>query len=91
MVEEVTRIIGVALLYPGGMVVSARKPARHHTLLNQGREDPLQKNNLNKCVQGFITNSYKFVTREEAYEIVISNGQLTKPMIGGVLTSEDLW
>lgn len=43
------------------------------------------------CIQGFLTNKNRFLTRAEAYELVKSNGQLTKPLLGGELTSEDLW
>lgn len=43
------------------------------------------------CIQGFLTNKNRFLTREESLELVRSNGQLTKPIIGGELTSEDLW
>ena len=43
------------------------------------------------CIQGFLTTKNRFLTREEALELVKSNGQLTKPLIGGVLSSEDLW
>lgn len=42
-------------------------------------------------VQGFLTTKNRFLTRSEALELVKTNGQLTKPLIGGVLTSEDLW
>lgn len=43
------------------------------------------------CVQGFLTTKNRFLTRAEALELVTSTGQLTKPIIGGELTSEDLW
>lgn len=43
------------------------------------------------CEQGFLTNKNRFLTRAEAYELVIENGQLKNKLIGGVLTSEDLW
>lgn len=43
------------------------------------------------CIQGFLTTKNRFLTRAEALELVKSNGQLTKPIIGGELTSEDLW
>ena len=43
------------------------------------------------CIQGFLTNKNRFLTRAEALELVKSNGQLTKPLLGGELTSEDLW
>jgi hypothetical protein len=43
------------------------------------------------CIQGFLTNKNRFLNRKESLEIVKESGQLTKPLIGGVLTSEDLW
>lgn len=42
-------------------------------------------------VQGFLTNKNRFLDRKEALELVKTNGQLTKSIIGGTLTSEDLW
>lgn len=41
--------------------------------------------------QGFLTNKNRFLNREDALKLVQENGQLTKPIIGGELTSEDLW
>jgi len=43
------------------------------------------------CIQGFLTTKNRFLTRTEALVLVKENGQLTKPLIGGILTSEDLW
>lgn len=43
------------------------------------------------CIQGFLTTKNRFLTRDEALELVKENGQLTKPLLGGELTSEDLW
>jgi len=45
----------------------------------------------NKCIQGFLTTKDRFLTRDEALELVKSNGQLKGDIIGRVLTSEDLW
>jgi hypothetical protein len=42
-------------------------------------------------VQGFLTNKNRFLTRKQALELVRENGQLIGKLIGGVLTSEDLW
>lgn len=45
-----------------------------------------------KCIQGFLTTKNRFLTRLEAYDLVINNGQLPDgKLIGGILTSEDLW
>lgn len=43
------------------------------------------------CTQGFLTSKNRFLTRSEALNLVKENGQLTSPLIGGELTSEDLW
>ena len=43
------------------------------------------------CIQGFLTTKNRFLNRKESLELVVSNGQLTKDIIGGELTSEDLW
>ncbi len=47
--------------------------------------------NWHDAIQGFLTTKNRFLTRAEALELVKSNGQLTKPLLGGELTSEDLW
>jgi len=44
-----------------------------------------------KIKQGFVTEDGKFLDRMETLVVVRMNGQLTKPLIGSVLTSEDLW
>jgi hypothetical protein len=45
-----------------------------------------------RVIQGFLTDKNRFLTREEALELVKTNGQLPDgKLIGGVLTSEDLW
>jgi len=41
--------------------------------------------------QGFLTTKNRFLNRAEALELVKENGQLKGDLIGGMLTSEDLW
>jgi len=53
--------------------------------------ETMPKGTPKNCAQGFLTTKNRFLTREEALELVIETGQLTKPLIGGILTSEDLW
>lgn len=43
------------------------------------------------CIQGFLTTKNRFLTRGEALELVKLTGQLKGDIIGGELTSEDLW
>lgn len=42
-------------------------------------------------IQGFVTERDIFVTRDQAEVIARASGQLTKKLIGSILTSEDLW
>lgn len=44
-----------------------------------------------RCEQGFLTTKNRFLTREEALKLVIQTGQHSGNIIGGILTSEDLW
>jgi hypothetical protein len=44
-----------------------------------------------RCIEGFLTTKNRFLTRSEALELVKENGQLKDEIIGGELTSEDLW
>lgn len=41
--------------------------------------------------QGFLTSHGRFVSRKEAEVIARACGQITGRLIGGELTSEDLW
>jgi len=41
--------------------------------------------------QGFVTEDGTFLTRAEAEKLARQTGQLVGPIIGGELTSEDLW
>jgi len=45
----------------------------------------------NKTIQGFLTTKNRFLNREDALELVKSNGQLKKELLGSELQSEDLW
>lgn len=41
--------------------------------------------------QGFVDESFTFYSRKDAEDHARSCGQLSGKIIGGVLTSEDLW
>lgn len=64
---------------------------RHPCIFQQYRERFPQETYGKSETQGFLTTKNRFLTRKEALELVKENGQLTKPLIGGILTSEDLW
>ena len=64
---------------------------RHPCIFQQYRERFPQETYGKSETQGFLTTKNRFLTRKEALELVRSNGQLKGDLIGGVLTSEDLW
>ena len=71
-----------------GLVVCGR---RHHNCFNIVYHLVGAKNirHYEKEIQGFLTNTNRFVTREEAAIIALKAGQITEPT--NRLFSEDLW
>lgn len=77
----------------GGTTYSLRAPNRHHDVLfttlclfDTSREEG--------DVQGFVDDTGRFLTREEAYVIAKESGQLNRRpdgYDGPKLFSEDLW
>ena len=64
---------------------------RHSCIIQQYCYNAYWVSFKKNTVQGFLTTKNRFLTRPEALKLVKSNGQLTKDLIGGILTSEDLW
>lgn len=87
-------IIRAALAIPDksnaniGIFLSKSRPARHHHLILEAVTE--RGMSLIGSEQGFLTSTGRFVSREEAREIVLACGQVTQT-IGKTLTSEDLW
>jgi hypothetical protein len=82
-------IVAAALLDPATfMIATLPRPARHHTIMHA-----LVNRGVNPISweQGFLTSNGRFVTRNVAEQVARLTGQLTKPLIGSILTSEDLW
>lgn len=65
-----------------GVVLSMDAPARHHNILHELAEWLGRSITWDEHVQGFLTATGKFVTRENAAKLVGREGQLY---------SEDLW
>ncbi|PDT15855.1 hypothetical protein CO670_15270 [Rhizobium sp. J15] len=87
------RIIGVAAKHPDGGVYSLLAPARHGQILRlviaAYPDDP---NAAHKCIQGFVTDGFRFVGREEARNIADAAGQSShRDKKLPELFSEDLW
>lgn len=79
-------ITGVAL-YDWKEVYFLSKPFRHNNLTKLLGEKGIKTTGI----QGFITHTGEFMDRELAERHARSYSQLTVPLIGSVLTSEDLW
>lgn len=76
------------------MVLCVDPPGRHHHILHsQLIRDYRRSDGMRAGIgdQGFLTSAKRFVRRRAAETLAITSGQLTKPIIGGELTSEDLW
>lgn len=75
-------ITHVAIMTPHG-IRSLEKPNRHHNLFaTYGKLEG---------TQGFLTNTGRFVDREEAWFIAREAGQLKIVHKSGFLFSEDVW
>lgn len=79
-------IISSAIKYPNGSVITGR---RHGDVIATAAQLGLSSRGP-ECIQGFIDNTNKFYTREEAKELAVKNGQVPKSH-KGELYSEDLW
>jgi hypothetical protein len=84
------KIVGVAIKLKDGKVTSLLAPNRHHHIFEFYRKQGLSFMDVRDNIQGFITESGDFVTREEAWDIALESGQACG-MHGSILTSEDLW
>lgn len=88
------RIIGVAAKHPDGGVYSLLAPARHGQVLRlveacYAQDDP---DAAHIVEQGFVTDQFRFVGREEARKIADAAGQTSeRDMKARELFSEDLW
>ena len=83
-------ITGVAMIIDARMFF-ASSPYRHHNLIKMAREDDWGDEPI-QGTRGFITDKGKFLNRIEAEQHARKCGQLTKKtIVGGEVTSEDLW
>ena len=86
------RIVSAAIIWKD-MIFSMPAPHRHHhILLKMRNEMGLPIESVSWKGQGFLTSEGNFVNRKEAELIAFAAGQMKySKIIGGILTSEDLW
>lgn len=74
-----------------GTVWSIPRPARHHNIISFMRNN-FYKGPVSGNHQGFILSDGTFATREEALVVALAANQVKNDkIIGGTLTSEDMW
>lgn len=92
--DETERIIGVAIKYANGITCSLPRPNRHHHIIRALAAMGVDHPTPASSVQGFVTDSGRFVDRREAGRIADATGQAKRTVgsrVGGDLYSEDLW
>ena len=86
------RIVGVAVIREDGSIASLPAPNRHYHILHS--LPPNEARSRGNASQGFVTDTGRYVGREEAGRIADTNGQAKRTpgsRVGGMLFSEDLW
>lgn len=78
-------IVASAIKHGDKLYIGLRHPTIIQDMIDDGVEPPIPIQS-----QGFVDEHGKFYTRKEALIEARSCGQVDK-LIGGVLTSEDLW
>lgn len=82
------KIIASANVDTQGTLWCVLSPGRHHHCIAYMFENGMNEESQR---QGFLTNHYRFVGREEARAMAIANGQCPTPDHVRELFSEDLW
>ena len=88
------KVVAVAIKY-NELLFSLPAPARHHNVLHK-MFLPLGEGGLglNKSLpheQGFLSSSGNFLSRTDAAQLALLNGQVSKLIVPPNLYSEDLW
>lgn len=87
---EAETVVAAAVCMNGTrLVISLPAPARHHSIMQAAAEHGLAL--LGNNEQGFLTSTGRFVRRAPARVVAARAGQIGDKIIGGTLTSEDLW
>lgn len=85
------RIVSAALCETSGLIYSLPAPARHHNVMHALHK--VMDGSVQHIEQGFLTNTGRFVTREQAHAIASAAGQIIRRCGGDehALYSENLW
>ena len=76
----------------GGVVWSLPAPHRHHDVLRVMRDHDAKHDDSDAWAQGFLDECGHYLTRRQAMINAVENDQIKGgKLIGGILTSEDLW
>jgi len=82
------KLVASALRLQNGRIFTGK---RHPDARTKAYESNVDRLEVIKAEQGFVSEDGSFFTREAALEMLLETKQITLPLIGSVLTSEDLW
>lgn len=85
-----TRIVGVAIVRDG-ITYSLDAPNRHRDVIVKMVQMGVPKPVTKDAIQGFISDTGKFLDRVEALKVVEANGQNIQEIYRSQLYSEDIW
>lgn len=87
------RIAQAAIRHADGTVYTVAPPGRHHNVIKQMCDDGVWDREEERHVQGFTTDTGRFVGREEALAIALAAKQIIRRCGGDAfrLYSENLW
>jgi hypothetical protein len=85
-----TEEIVAAAISQDGLIFSAPRPARHHTVMHAMVSAGISTSIVGE--QGFLTSAGVFVDRKTAFALAVAAGQVSVDKYGlRELFSEDLW
>lgn len=91
MLRKGLRIVAAAIMDSDKDIWAVPIPGRHHDVIKIMREAGYT-GPVGGELQGFLLSNGKFCSRKAALHLAEQNGQLLNgKIIGGTLTSEDLW
>lgn len=80
-------MISGAAIKQDGVVYSVPRPGRHRDVMAL----LIKQDKKISGIEGFVTDGGEFLDRLQAETHARACGQLSKQVIGSILTSEDLW
>jgi len=82
------KLVASAIRLKDGRVFTGK---RHSDAFASARTAGVSRTEELSAEQGFVSKNGIFLDRQWALEMLVETGQIKLPLLGSVLTSEDLW